>query len=246
MPRLVKISVSRPTRPLLDQLELLSGLQNSSIRVIKLIEGPAIRVDSVRGLQKNNPSLTILSVRNGLIQHVGHPVYLTAMQKLASQGIFLEGRANDGTHWSSLAADAFSISCPPTSMSVEFPSAFRFAPETAEALQPLLFALKISGRGVRNADLMASAMSLASCGGVDFQDSDLSDVGFQELKKIRNLCFVNLVGTEVSQEMIEETKRDHPELKIMSDYGVFDVSLPDEPGDSGSILRTSPSAAVEE
>ena len=87
--------------------------------------------------------------------------------------------------------------------------------------------------GNKNADQTAAILpfGIGNTGGIDFQNSDLTDSGLALLTRFVRLNHLIVKNTKVSRQGVEAFKRQVPGCVVVSDFGRFEYEhrLPQKP-----------------
>lgn len=172
-------------------------------------------------LQKRNPLCRILFSKDK-ISALGQDPVREAVRKLVQHQIVAEMEAVIGVGpLKSTVAEVLEDATPFTVRNVILPVEMSHDKAVLNDLRNLPF-LNLRALAHRNSDALFAAMpSEPLCKELDLQHSDLSDTGLSVLNRMKQLRYVNLFGTNVTQEGLDAFRNSVPACTIVSNFGTF-------------------------
>lgn len=213
IPAVREMRVEASSEQILTDLFNSPFFHNSKVRVLVLPSRFVPDETEAKKLQSVHPHLSIVSISGSKPKYLGDPVYHKAANQLLDEGVVInaalrEGVVNFDQDNRPPLDEAFNVNM------VRFPNGFVVTPEIIQALDCLPAFHVLQARGINNADLFANAEVLRNCSGLHFQQSDLTDKGFQELCQKLPTAFLEVKRTHVTHAAIKAERQRNP-LRVM-------------------------------
>ncbi|MEW4565529.1 serine/threonine-protein kinase [Bremerella sp. JC770] len=212
-PEVRSLRIERCLPGVLTELRKSKAFQDSNICVVTLASRSLPNEQEVQALQAQYPDLTIVGISSGKPQFLGEPVYLQAANELLDEGIQIYGLLRKGpvnfTKDNRPSPDeAFKVNI------VRFPEGMKITPEIVQKVNRLPVFQVLQARGIVGADRLAGADCLRTCSGLHFQQSDLSDTGFQSVCDMTSTAYISVRDTQVTQQAIAHEHLRNP-IRVM-------------------------------